>query len=367
MTQIAEAIARANARGIIHRDLKPSNVLLDEHGHALVTDFGVARSEQAELTNSGDIIGTPQFMAPEQADARFGPIGPATDVYGIGGVFYALLTGQPPFMGSNLAQMVAQVISAEAPPDPARLRSDVPPEIASICLKCLQKNPADRYRSADEIVAALDAWRIGAPATELKPGPASVQPSRRIQAPGYRHWLLGGMGVLREPRLLVFAAVRSRTPSPHASTAGPGVVDQPPRVTWGLDVYRGGRQDRHVRLTDYPAPLHTGDQIRLEVKFSRASHVYCVWIGAEGDAELLYPGKASADERATDHVRIPAADDDGLPIQGGPATEICLVLTRDAPLDDSDRLLARLKSEPFPPLENLETVSWPMVCRSCRR
>ena len=354
VTQIAGAIARANARGIIHRDLKPSNVLLDEAGQALVTDFGVARSEQAELTNSGDIIGTPQFMAPEQADARFGPIGPATDVYGIGGVFYALLTGQPPFTGRNLAQMVAQVISADAPLDPARLRSDVPPEVASICLKCLQKNPADRYRSADEIVAALDAWRMGAPAPELKPGPASVQPSPRIQTPGYRRWLLGGMALAAA--LLVFAAVRSRTPSPHASTAGPGVVDQQPRVAWGLDVYRGGRQDQHVRLTDYPAPLHTGDQIRLNVTFSRPTHVYCVWIGAEGTAELLYPGKASADEQATDHVRIPGGDDEGLPIQGRPATEICLVLTRDAPLDDPGRLLTQLKAEPFPPLENLETV-----------
>ncbi|MCS7160965.1 MAG: protein kinase [Gemmatales bacterium] len=154
---IARAVAHLHQHGIIHRDLKPSNVLLDERGEPYVSDFGLAKwlQESEPRTHSGAVLGTPSYMAPEQAQGLISAISPRTDVYSLGAILYALLTGRPPFVGENPIDIILQVLETE-PPNPRQLRPDIPRDLERICLKCLEKDPQRRYASADELAEDLE-------------------------------------------------------------------------------------------------------------------------------------------------------------------------------------------------------------------
>jgi len=147
--RVSEAIEYAHQRGVIHRDLKPANILLDQNGNPRVTDFGLAKKVQGDsgLTGSGQIMGTPSYMPPEQAGGPRGEVGPPADVYALGATLYALLTGRPPFQAATAMDTVIQVISDEPVP-PRRLNPALDRDIETICLKCLEKEPARRYASA---------------------------------------------------------------------------------------------------------------------------------------------------------------------------------------------------------------------------
>jgi WD40 repeat protein/serine/threonine protein kinase len=160
---VAEAIEHAHGRGVIHRDLKPSNVLLDADGWPHVTDFGLAKVFDAAdpdnpQTTADQILGTPHYMAPEQADPARGPIAPRTDVYALGGLLYALLTGRPPIQGDSLTAVLTRVISPEPVPAPRALRGDVPAALERICRACLEKDAEKRPPSAVAVAEALRAW-----------------------------------------------------------------------------------------------------------------------------------------------------------------------------------------------------------------
>jgi predicted Ser/Thr protein kinase len=168
--QMADAISHAHERGVIHRDIKPANVLLDNDGQAVLTDFGIAKFTHAAaswLTTSGEPIGTPHFMPPEQADSGRGSIGPASDVYSIGAVIYAMLTGRPPFQAASPIDVIMQVLSSDPVP-PQRLNATVPVALDAIVMMCLQKDPRKRYRSAAELASDLERCRDGKP-TIAKP------------------------------------------------------------------------------------------------------------------------------------------------------------------------------------------------------
>jgi serine/threonine protein kinase len=160
---VAEAIEHAHSRGVVHRDLKPSNVLLDAEGRPHVTDFGLAKVFDAAdpdhpLTTADQILGTPHHMAPEQADPARGPITPRTDVYALGGLLYALLTGRPPVEGDSLTAILTRVVSPEPIPTPRSLRDDVPAALERICVTCLEKDAEKRLASARAVAGALRAW-----------------------------------------------------------------------------------------------------------------------------------------------------------------------------------------------------------------
>jgi hypothetical protein len=155
MMQACDAIGHAHERGIIHCDLKPANLLLDGNGNVRVTDFGLARSICEEARPFDRVEGTAAFMAPEQVSGWWGPISPQTDVYGIGAVFYALLTGVPPYRGATLADILAQVVSGVNVIPPIELRPDLSSTVNDICLRCLAKSPGDRYENMQRLTEAL--------------------------------------------------------------------------------------------------------------------------------------------------------------------------------------------------------------------
>jgi eukaryotic-like serine/threonine-protein kinase len=161
---LAEAVHAAHQGGILHRDLKPSNVLLATDGTPKISDFGLARRLEGEaaLTHSGVPVGTPSYMAPEQALGGPVPVGKATDIYALGAILYELLTGRPPFRAATAAETVQQVISQEPVP-PSRLNNRVPRDLETICLKCLHKEPARRYGNAAELADDLRRFREGRP------------------------------------------------------------------------------------------------------------------------------------------------------------------------------------------------------------
>jgi serine/threonine-protein kinase len=161
---LAEAIHAAHQSGILHRDLKPANILLAADGTLKVTDFGLARRLEGDegLTLSGVPVGTPSYMAPEQARGDKRAVGPATDVYALGAVLYELFTGRPPFRAESATATLQQVV-ADEPVPPARFNPRLPRDLDTICLKCLNKDPQRRYASAQALADDLRRFERGEP------------------------------------------------------------------------------------------------------------------------------------------------------------------------------------------------------------
>jgi serine/threonine-protein kinase len=158
--QILSALRFAHRHGIVHRDIKPHNVLVDGEGRVKVTDFGIARAGTSQMTETGSIVGTAQYLSPEQA--RGGEVDPRSDLYSLGVVLYELLTGKTPFDGETPVEIAMKHLS-NAPKPPSKLRPEIPPELDKVVLRALAKDPEDRYQSADEMEADLDRIARGAP------------------------------------------------------------------------------------------------------------------------------------------------------------------------------------------------------------
>jgi len=204
---LARAVHYAHQQGIVHRDLKPGNVLLTEDGRSKITDFGLAkrldpasaaspaspaspgRKPGEDLTTTGAILGTPAYMAPEQAGGKRGTVGPSADVYALGAILYDLLTGRPPFQSDNAVDVIYRVMTEEPMP-PRRIEPTCPRDLETVCLKCLRKDPAGRYASAADLADDLGRFLAGEP-TQARP-PTAGERFRRWS--WRRRWWLAGCG-----------------------------------------------------------------------------------------------------------------------------------------------------------------------------
>jgi serine/threonine protein kinase len=177
LIQLANALDYAHRQGVIHRDVKPDNILVDEQGHLYLTDFGLAALtglSDARLTQTGDLLGTPSYMSPEQAAGEWESVGPAADVYAAGAVLYYALTGRAPFEGPPMLVLFHHQ-RTPAPP-PSTLRAALDPALDAICLRALAKTPDERYANAREMAVALNEWIAGQMPTfrqaEVQPAPS---------------------------------------------------------------------------------------------------------------------------------------------------------------------------------------------------
>jgi serine/threonine protein kinase len=169
VAKLARAVHHAHEHGVLHRDLKPSNVLLTPDGQPKIADFGLAKmrelpKEDPKSTQTGVILGTASYMAPEQAAGKVKELGPTADVYGLGAILYELLTGRPPFRGSSVFETLSRLATEQVVP-PRALNSAVSRDLETICLKCLEKDPQMRYSSAQELAEDLERWLAGQPIT----------------------------------------------------------------------------------------------------------------------------------------------------------------------------------------------------------
>ncbi|MFO0869649.1 MAG: protein kinase [Pirellulales bacterium] len=164
LLQLAQAMQYAHEQGILHRDLKPSNVLVDEQDNLKITDFGLAKRlhTDSQLTTADLILGTPSYMPPEQAMPARGPVSPLSDVYSLGAILYHLLTCRPPFRAESALETIRQVLDLD-PISPRVLNPRIPRDLATICLKCLEKDPQRRYSSAGELADELQRFLRGEP------------------------------------------------------------------------------------------------------------------------------------------------------------------------------------------------------------
>src|SRR5262252_8581551 len=191
ISKVARTIHYAHEHGILHRDIKPGNILLDAKGEPLLTDFGLARLTEIEstITRTKEVMGTPSYMAPEQATGNNVAVSSTTDVYGLGAVLYQLLTGQPPFAGGTTYETIKLLLDTE-PRQPRLLNPKIDRDLSTICLKCLEKDPNRRYTSALALAEDLEHW--------LKHEPIQAKPS------GY--FARGKKWVQRNPTSALLAA-----------------------------------------------------------------------------------------------------------------------------------------------------------------
>lgn len=173
MAKVARAVHHAHQRGVLHRDIKPGNILVESDGEPWVTDFGLARrlDDPSELTVTGSVVGSPSYMAPEQASGRNHEVTVATDVYSLGAVLYHVLTGRPPFMGHSVLETLRAVVEQDPAPM-GQLKPGLDRDLCTLCMKALSKEPGSRYASALELAQDMESWLRGEPIRARPVGPA---------------------------------------------------------------------------------------------------------------------------------------------------------------------------------------------------
>jgi serine/threonine protein kinase len=283
VAHLAEAVEYAHRQGIVHRDLKPSNILVTPDGAPKITDFGLAKQLQADVaspTLSGDLLGTPAYMAREQAEGRLAAIGPSTDIFGLGAILYELLTDQPPFQGTTLEEVLAQARQGRVQP-PRQLKPRVSRSLQRICLKALAADPEDRYATA----AALgeDLRRHLRPPRRLLLLTGTL--AGLLLAGGVTWLAISGFGH-SPPLSLVPGRPNELDRSALTPVARPPLSGELAVRLWTPE----GRDKRGIRVDEPGAlPARNGEWVRLEAELNQPAYVYLLWLDGQGVVTPLYP------------------------------------------------------------------------------
>ena len=307
---LARAIHAAHLQGIVHRDLKPANILLTADGRPKITDFGLARrlGDASDLTRPGTIVGTPDYMAPEQTFGQVHDAGPSIDQHALGAILYELLTGRPPFQGATPADTIEQVRTQEPVP-PRWLRAKVPRDLETICLKCLQKEPHRRYPDAGALAADLERF--------LEGRPILARPSSAFEH--LRRWCR------RNHRVAVLGAAVLVLLVTVATTSSVFAVDLARAHRAAIAAFRGECQKSYELLSDKARAELAVEQANREIQLVHQRSAFVLdaleslvaRVGSLEDRpdlrdakrELLQTATAALDALASDD-RIPAANAD---------------------------------------------------------
>jgi tetratricopeptide (TPR) repeat protein len=314
---LAGAMAHVHARGILHRDLKPDNVFLRRPGgQPVIVDFGLARDasrERERLTVTGQLLGTPAYMAPEQANGDKHLVSPQTDVYALGAVLFAALTGMAPFKGASIIHTLSRVLD-EAPTPPSKLEPAVDPELEQICLRCLEKEPDARFASAADLQAALQRWQVSS--ATARRGPSWLIPAAVVLAAllGLAGVLALGSGTLVEPG----AGVESERldPSqvadaePAGSESSPGPTVDPPVEPSARPELLEEALARARRLLDDHRWAEALETLRQVEDYGRGDPDYWFWRGQAMVWCLAYRGWG--EDSSASHDAFVRAQDLGL-------------------------------------------------------
>ena len=346
LLKVANGLAAVHGHGIIHRDLKPANILIrQKDGEPILTDFGLAQTahDEENLTADGTILGTPAYMAPEQADPSLGPTTEQSDLYSLGVILFEMVTGRRPFTGSQM-QIISQV-SSKSVPRASTLRADIDPTLDAIIAKATARNRDERYSTAVDFAGALAAW------LKREPAPSTISFVRSTKR-ARRKWLLpvAMAASLAFVSIAVYAIIRDPRPvdAPlivdESQQGGPKLATQasptfaPIRGAIDVQLWRKGQTEKPAMRLNHPAalPVAPGDWMRIEVELNRPAYAYVVWIDTEGKATPLYPWIDSnwksrpKEERRVQRLSLPETDNSIAPLGGGPAgIETLMLLTRD--------------------------------------
>jgi tRNA A-37 threonylcarbamoyl transferase component Bud32 len=340
VAELATSLDRVHWRGVWHRDLKPSNVVIDDAGRPRLVDFGLAlvdRPWERGGRPAEGVSGTFQYMAPEQANAQTERIGPQTDVFGLGGILYALLTGRPPHEDTDLMGLWEKARQGIVTP-PRQLEPRIPRALERICLKALAPDPAQRYASAGQLAVALRAF---------------VR----------RRWLVAALGGLTA--LIVLGAILYRVIPRPGSTAQSNA--EAAALTGDLVVRvwtpQGDRTKSGLRLTEPGAlPVRNGEWLRLETQLNRPGYVYLLWVDSEGKVWPLYPWNTDKIENSLDApppeeprrqaLTSPEREKKGWRMEGKSGLETLLLLARETPLPTETDLADLIGKLPAVPLRD---------------
>ncbi len=286
VASVARALAHAHDQGIGHRDVKPANVMIGDGGVVYLTDFGLASDVAAntQLTSHGRVLGTPAYLAPEQADGEPEDIGPHSDVYGAGGLLYWCLTGRAPFEAPRIAGLIKQILF-DRPTWPTELRSDVPEALEKITMRCLEKEPARRYRTAEALATALERFAEG------------PRKSGKLARSG-----IGG-------------AARGRGPNPFVIVASIAIVIGLPVGGWLLLRGSGDPVEPVAPATERPTEV-AGSTPTIEGGGEAASEAGEAGEGADGGATIDEPTATGSESTASGAAGGGATGDEG----GGPSS-----------------------------------------------
>lgn len=350
---LAEAVHHAHERGIVHRDLKPGNVLMAGNPDAplsqctaKVTDFGLVKFVEPQisidtgrafsLTVTGQLLGTPSYMAPEQAVGDNAAVGPAADVYALGVILYELLTGQPPFKGDEAADILVNVVQ-KAPQPPREMRADVPVDLETICLRCLQKLPSERYLSTAALAEDLSRFLHGKP---LQAGQGSTRLTRR-------QLLAGGLGLA----VMTLGGVSwyvGRNPGPGGEPPEPPPPTQPVEVLrLRLHHFRGGRSLEFLGEETFTARLD--DTVTVEARLSRPAYAYLLAFRPDGGEDLCFPEREDEPPPLTDQPSYPLSSKRGLDygLTDGTGLQVFALVASSQPLPSYHEWKSRRSPSPW--------------------